>query len=790
MRKLTAIALIMAVTASLSGCTGSENAEAGSQAETDEATSGETAGEEEASAQTEAAVVSDKEYIESTLNLANNENQEWSYSDSADAWVLSIVSAVVYPEIEDQQGVSVCVPGAYVIGIDTDGDAAADVTADTYTEAVKGSLVIDYDAKIISTNGQTYTAATAPVILNTGAAGYSSSTNTLAATTYANEGYINIACGNRGKQDTATDESGNTYYTGDAPSCLTDQKNAARFVKYNILLGNLPGNTEYFVSTGGSGGGAHATMFAATSNNPDFYAYEVEAGAVGVYQLEDGSYTTTVTIDGADSEISDGAWGCIAYSAITSLAEADMAMAFEYYMDTTYDFGTPFQAQLAQYLSSAYMEYINGQSLTVAESAVGFDLNGDGDTDDTVALTIEYDLEAYPETNGYYGTYLDLYLAEFQSNLQWYLDNLDYAEGWTWFDADGNALSDEQVADMTVSDKAAAFIEGRYAKSSSGSGMPGGGMPGGGNLPDGGMPDGGNLPDGDSLPDGGMGRGADGGSLPDGGNLPDGGMPDGGMERGADGGRGFDNDAVAENSKGDAMDVGTPDAGTTQAAGSSVDSSDYSTYEDMLAAYKEDIAEIEAGDKYGNNIVELYNPLNYIGDSGTQNPTWVRILMGASEGDMSMFSSLNLQIAMLNTGIDANIEWQWDGGHVPSEILSESFSLYVDQMYGKHVNGNDIDTPAAAAQTENGTASEASGTDLSSWVEYSDISNVSFTLADAAAYRTKGASKAIPGFDVIDYGQEDYVFGSSEQDARHWNKYLLEIFSEYADVLEPLFNNN
>lgn len=130
-----------------------------------------------------------------------------------------------------------------------------------------------------------------------------------------------------------------------------------------------------------------------------------------------------------------------------------------------------------------------------------------------------------------------------------------------------------------------------------------------------------------------------------------------------------------------------------------------------------------------------------------------------------------------------------NGGHVPSETLSESFSLYVDQMYGEYVNGNTIETPAAEAQTENGSAEEATGTDLSGWVDYSDLGNVSFSLADAAAYRTRGASKAIPGFDVIDYGQEDYVFGSSEQDARHWNRTPLEIFEEYADVLEPLFSS-
>lgn len=730
--------------------------------------SGSTSAPESAAAAkaTQSVSVADPEqktYIEETLNLANNPDQEWTYDADAQAWVLSIVSAVAFPELPDQQGVSVCVPAAYVLGIDTDGDGKEDVTADSSALTAKGSLVIDEAAQVTSSNGQVYTAATAPVILNTGAAGYGSSKNTLAATTYAAEGYINVACGNRGKQDTATDDDGNSYYTGDAPSCLVDQKNAARFVKYNILLGNLPGSVDYFVSTGGSGGGAHAVMFAATSNHSDFYDYEIAAGAVGVYLLEDGSYTTTVSIDGTDYEISDGAWGCMAYSAITSLYEADMAMAFEYIMDTTYEFGSSFQKQLAEYLSEAYMEYINEQNLSVKENAVGFDLNSDGDLEDTIALTIEYDPQTHPETNGYYGTYLDLYLMEFQSNLQWYLDELDYAEDWTWFDADGNALSDEQVAAMSSADKAEAFIEGRYAKSST-NGM--GGMRGGMGGMNGAPPDG-------ALPNG---------------ELPDGELPDGELPQKGAGTRGFANEGVAENSAGDTMDVGTPDAGTTQASGSSMDSASYASYEEMVQAYADDIAEIKAGDTYGNNIANLYNPLNYINAEGTENPTWVRILMGAAEGDMSLFSSLNLQIAMLNAGIDANIEWQWDGGHVPSEIFSESFALYVDQMYGEYVSSQTIEAPAAKAQTTNGTAEEPNGTDISSWVDASNLDSISFTLADAAAYRTKGASKAIPGFDVIDYGQEDYVFGSSEQDARHWNSTLLDIFQTHADVLASLFN--
>ncbi len=42
------------------------------------------------------------------------------------------------------------------------------------------------------------------------------------------------------------------------------------------------------------------------------------------------------------------------------------------------------------------MDYINAQNLTVDESAAGFDLNSDGDLEDTIALTIACDPEQYP----------------------------------------------------------------------------------------------------------------------------------------------------------------------------------------------------------------------------------------------------------------------------------------------------------------------------------------------------------------------------------------------------------
>ena len=63
-----------------------------------------------------------------------------------------------------------------------------------------------------------------------------------------------------------------------------------------------------------------------------------------------------------------------------------------------------------------------------------------------------------------------------------------------------------------------------------------------------------------------------------------------------------------------------------------------------------------------------------------------------------------------------------------------------------------------------------------------------FTLADAVSYRTQGANKAIPGFDVMDYSQETYEFGSKTQDARHFDKYVLKVLQEEAESLKKLFN--
>ena len=193
-KKILALLTTASLTASLIGCgdTASESTttqEAASEVSaesvngTNSATQVEdTDSKNAATSSLEATSAEERASIEEALNLANNEEVTWSYDKDADAWVMSIVTAVANAEIEDEEGVSVCVPGVYIKGIDTDGDGVEDITAASYTEDVHGQLVIDYEAEVTSSNGQIYTASTAPVILNTGAAGYSSSSNTKAST--------------------------------------------------------------------------------------------------------------------------------------------------------------------------------------------------------------------------------------------------------------------------------------------------------------------------------------------------------------------------------------------------------------------------------------------------------------------------------------------------------------------------------------------------------------------------------------------------------------------------------
>jgi hypothetical protein len=59
-------------------------------------------------------------------------------------------------------------------------------------------------------------------------------------------------------------------------------------------------------------------------------------------------------------------------------------------------------------------------------------------------------------------------------------------------------------------------------------------------------------------------------------------------------------------------------------------------------------------------------------------------MMGGVEGHIALLCSMNISIKWQMAGVkDVILQWQWNGGHVPSDIFSMSFAGYVDQMFGK-----------------------------------------------------------------------------------------------------------
>ena len=652
-----------------------------------------SAADTEAAEVTEAQLTDDetRDYVEKRLDIYNVKTK-WDYDSEADCWILNPTAAVAYPEIAKDQGISVAVPGAYVAGIDTDRDLEADVTADQVTETIVGDIIIDYDAYVVSSNGQTYDASTAPVIINTGAMYGAEQQNRLATTEYAGEGFVNVYCGNRGRQSQVTADNGTSYFTGDFPLSLVDLKNAVRFMKYNILLGNLPGSLDRFVASGSSEG-SHAVLLAVTSADPVFYEYEHDAGAAGIYKNSDGSFFNSVNIFGDEVSITDGVWGAYAVNPVTLQEEGEEALAFEYMLDPAYEPSTEFGKKMSEYLADLYPEYINSIGLAVSEADVGIDLSADGDFDDQVDLVLEKN-----EDGSISGSYLDFYITRFELSLDRYIGSLAGAEGWTWFGGDGKPLTDEEVASMSETDRAAAFIEGRYA------------------------------------------------------------LPASGEEKGSETKRG------------------------------SRDSKKYKTFDEMLISYREDIESIEAGDRFGNRISEFADPMRWAFGEGGEKPAWIRMVTDISTNKVSLFNSLNLEAALLNKGIYVFSDWRWDVGGVPAVDSADSLPWYVDRMFGRLTEGAaEIGRPEIEPVTVNGTAAEADGADISGWVNYDEELGTSFSIDAAAAVRTADVLRPVPGFDMIDYGGENYMFGDAEKDARHWNRSLLSIMEMHEDDLSPLF---
>lgn len=618
------------------------------------------------------------EEIGTTLDLGNSLlTGEAKWTLSGGYYVLSGdrhigVVDIARPELPDYQGVSVAVPAAYVNGINDDG-----------------TLDINWEAEITNANGMTYTAATAPIVMQTGATGYSVKMNYLAYTG-ASSGFITVEPGNRGKYSRAVDAEGNTYFTGDAPCCSTDQKSTVRWLRYNHDLGYIPGDIDRIVTWGGSGGGAHATLICA-GDSPYYAEYLYKNGALGV-DLVNGEY---VYLPG----FSDAVWGSCPGGAVTNLEEANMLYEFETWLSTptdevllTLDDGTPvyvpqnlsrqsgFYKLLSYCMVMEFVDYYQTEQLSA-------DLDGDGAAE---PLTLEYDPAVYPETNGLHGTYVDYFLRSAEAQLEWYLDNIEAAYNNTYLNENGES-------------DAEAFLNGHYTYYS--------------------------LQMGPEAPVGeqdGIDLFAD---------LVE------SAERGADGRwhvtftsvgaweayRGRNKTPLAF----DAMNYCTENevfgdhdadfrhwdkyclAAMTKhydelAAAYTDSDSRYDSFADLYEDFANDCIEIVLGQEQSGNVTEaniaavlntlayvpggevshdivwMYNPMNLFLDGTATLPTWVWTVTGGVDSDSSNLVSMNDALALSMNGVDASFAWTWNAGHGSNTPLNTTQNGVIDAMMAKY----------------------------------------------------------------------------------------------------------
>ena len=189
----------------------------------------------------------------------------------------------------------------------------------------------------VNIDGQDIDATNAPILLKVDNGGYMASSNTatglglipndtngklaLAA------GYVVVCPGLRGWNLV----SNGTYY-GKAPAAIVDLKAAVRYIRYND--GVMPGNSEWIIAFGISGGGAQSTLLGVSGNS---HLYDVALEEIGAANASDDIYASAP------------------YCPITDLDHADMAYEWEF--GTTPRSGGLVNQSISQQLKDAFSVY-------------------------------------------------------------------------------------------------------------------------------------------------------------------------------------------------------------------------------------------------------------------------------------------------------------------------------------------------------------------------------------------------------------------------------------------------
>lgn len=579
--------------------------------------------------------------VEVILGVKICGDYNWELSSDGTYWQVLNVSYVAYPVNTAYQTMSIFVPAAYM------------------KKEANGKMIFTNKA----VNG--YNVNTAPILYLCEAPGYSEfSAGSRADTQAIVSGFIAVNPGHRGKGTTSTDVSGKTIYDGKSPWCLIDLKAGIRYLKFNDEA--LPGNSNLIISSASSGGGAMSTFLACCANDPVYNNYLKEAGAI--------------------MSVGDDIYASNCYCPITNVANADTAYEWHFGSKAHLEaLGcTPFQTLLSGYLSNAFVGYLNALGYTEKQ-------------------------------------FEDILIDQLEWSVNYYLKELKNGEATVeWSD---KAVFKE-VEHPSLEEIAKNFIAGHYTKTDSMPGMPTGG----------GMPEGRGGPPGGGMPGGEMPEGMTGGPPVGMGGPPGGGSAEGkdisnwmawnkatqsvvitslknfqdysSRQKGITSFDGLNGKATENQPFGDRnnnfkhfsnaiLDVLTRYRSNLETAWTDSDSkiADYGSFSDFYVAFKSDVADGDR-DAYGNDIVDLYNPMLFIdGDTSYLNGNTakhVRIRYGTADANTSLPIITLMGLAIEKAGVDLNFEYVWEGGHGAVEQDNQNLYDWVDNICKSSANNSPL----------------------------------------------------------------------------------------------------
>ena len=267
-------------------------------------------------------------HLDDTTYSLTFNQANWSYDSTNGVYYQIGVVYCTKPVSTTHQSLGIYIPQEYMTCTESNGYYTCSIN----TSGTKGSYTASNAPLVMPVNTSGYSAQKAPT-------SYSYST----VSSFIEKGIIYVYAGCRGRF-----EGGESYAAG-APWGVTDLKAAIRFLRYNSNL--IPGDLNRIYSFGHSGGGAQSCLMGVTGNSELFKDYLNNIGAA----MKDS--------DGND--IKDNIKGSQCWCPITNLDTADAA--YEWNMGQYYSTGTrasgTFTKKLSDDLTSKYVEYINAIKL-------------------------------------------------------------------------------------------------------------------------------------------------------------------------------------------------------------------------------------------------------------------------------------------------------------------------------------------------------------------------------------------------------------------------------------------